>query len=305
MEKNYTKDTKMYKGYPELKKTGIVASNNESSPFVWNGVDMRLESCYKDGPTHANIRERESGKIVSTVGEDEYFYSFYMEDGTAYVLGTKYQKPYKNVIMIYESRDLVHWTGRKLLDHPGWHYFNTSLTKGPDGYVLLIEADEPAEYVGGHPFTLFFATSKDMIRWEHMDPELGFSKDRYMGGPWLRYSRGWYYVISVTALPLTRYTNCIYRTKDFRDWEVGVYNPIMMPDNRDRMISPYACLTPEEVRVAATHFNINNSDVDMCDGKDGKMLMVYTTGNQLSTGFVAEAVYDGTVDEFLAACFDE
>jgi hypothetical protein len=43
----------------------------------------------------------------------------------------------------------------------------------------------------------------------------------------------------------------------------------------------------------------------MCDWKDGKTLMVYNTGNQLGTGFLAEAVYDGTMDQYLAACFDE
>jgi alpha-L-fucosidase len=173
--------------------------------------------------------------------------------------------------------------------------------------VLLIEANQPFEYSGPGPydFTLFFATSKDMIHWEHMDPNLGFSKERYMGGPWFHYSNGWYYLISVTKLPLKRYTNCIYRTKDFHDWEAGIYNPIMMPDNMDRMISPLAHeLTEEDMQKIATHFNINNSDVDMCDW-NGKTLMVYHTGNQLCEGYLAEAVYDGTMDQFLAACFDE
>lgn len=309
MEKLYNAETKMYKGYPTLRKLGVVGKNSESTPFVWNGVDMRMESCYTEGPTHAVIRERESGKILSTVGENEFFYSFYMENGTAYVLGTKVEEPIKNTIMIYESTDLVNWKGRKLLDNPGWNYFNTSLTKGPDGYVLLIEANQPFEYSGPGPydFTLFFATSKDMVHWEHMDPNLGFSKERYMGGPWFHYSNGWYYLISVTKLPLKRYTNCIYRTKDFHDWEAGIYNPIMMPDNMDRVISPLAHgLTEEDMQKVATHFNINNSDVDMCDWKDGKTLMVYNTGNQLGTsGFLAEAVYDGTMDQYLAACFDE
>lgn len=308
MEKLYTKDTRMYKGYPELRKLGVVGKNTESTPFVWNGVDMRMESCYKEGPTHAVIRERESGKILSTVGENEFFYSFYMENGTAYVLGTKVEEPIKNTIMIYESRDLVNWKGRKLLDNPGWNYFNTSLTKGPEGYVLLIEANQPFEYSGPGPydFTLFFATSKDMVHWEHMDPNLGFSKERYMGGPWFHYSNGWYYLISVTKLPLKRYTNCIYRTKDFHDWEAGIYNPIMMPSNMDRVISPLAHgLSEEDMQKIATHFNINNSDIDMCDWKDGKTLMVYNTGNQLGEGYLAEAVYDGTMDQYLAACFDE
>ena len=61
-------------------------------------------------------------------------------------------------LMLFESRDLKNWVCRELLKNPGWRYFNTSLTKGPDGYVLCVEASEPAEYVGV-PFTAFFAFS--------------------------------------------------------------------------------------------------------------------------------------------------
>ena len=48
-------------------------------------------------------------------------------------------------------------------------------------------------------------------------------------------SRGYYYLIAVTELPCQRYTNHIYRTKDFDTWEVGFYNPILMPGEEDRL----------------------------------------------------------------------
>ena len=82
------------------------------------------------------------------------------------------------------------------------------------------------ENLVGVPFTLFFATSPDLIHWTHMSADKAFSKERYNGGPWMRYSRGWYYVISVTELPCQRYTNYLFRTKDFEIWEVGYYNPL-------------------------------------------------------------------------------
>lgn len=40
----------------------------------------------------------------------------------------------------------------------------------------------------------------------------------------------------------------------------------------------------------------------MCDW-NVKTLIVYNTGNQLNLGYLAEAIYDGTVDKFLAAYF--
>lgn len=312
MEFNYDASSKMYKGYPEIQKLGVVSMNGEASPFVWNGVAMRLEL---EDPTHgvdpnqishAIIRERESGKILSRFGEGCYYYSLYVEDGTAYVLGTKSDKPYLSgsTIMIYESKNLINWTCRELLSRPGWKYFNTSLTKGPDGYVLLMEAGEPVDAVGV-PFTLFFATSSDLVNWTFMDNDCCLSKERYNGGPWMRYSKGWYYIISVTALPLARYTNYIFRTKNFKDYEVGKYNPVLMPDNRDKIIAPHAHgLTEANIEEIKTGFNINNSDIDMCD-YEGKTLLVYNLGNQLGFYCLCEAIYDGPVDQFLAHYFDE
>lgn len=274
---------------------------------------MRLELEDPSGGTDTNvaaqalIRNRDTGEVISRFGEGCYYYSFYTENGVAYVLGTENQ-PNKlggDTIRIFESRDLIHWESRVLLRNPGWHYFNTSLTKGPDGYVLLMEANEPKEYVGDHPFTLFFATSKDMHEWQFMDYEKCFSKERYNGGPFMKYSNGWYYVISVTELPCARYTNYIYRTKDFSTWEVGLYNPILMPGEEDRIISDHAFgFSAEQLEEMKTGFNSNNSDIDMCE-YNGKTYLTYNVGNQLGFYYMAEAVYDGPIDAFLAAYFDE
>ena len=136
-----------------------------------------------------------------------------------------------------------------------------------------------------------------------MPPSLGFSKVRYMGGPWLRYSGGWYYLISVTELPCLRYTNYIYRTRDFRGWEVGLYNPILMPGEDDRKISPRSYDLSEALLAEISHgFISSNSDFDMCEYR-GKTVITYNAGNQLGFYYLAEAEYDGTPDDFLAAYF--
>ena len=127
----------------------------------------------------------------------------------------------------------------------------------------------------------------------------------YNGGPWMRYSEGWYYVISVTELPCQHYTNYIFRTKDFKDWYVGYYNPILMPDEDDRKISPRAADFTEEMieKIKTNGFNINNSDIDMCD-YNGKVYINYACGNQLGYYYMAEAEYDGTVANFLKSYFE-
>lgn len=308
-EINYGPSTIMKNRFPEIKKLGACSPNGEMTPFVWNGRLMRMELFDPLNGTdstilrYAVIRDVESGKIISTLAEDSYFHSAYVEDGKAYVLGVDMKE--RGTIRIYESCDLKEWTNSPLLSNPGWVYYNTSLTKGPDGYVLLMEASEPKEYVGDYPFTLFFATSPDMKNWTFMDYDLGFSKERYMGGPWMKYSQGWYYVISVTELPCKHYTNYIYRTKDFKDWYVGYYNPILMPSNEDRIISPKASDLGKELieQIKYSGFIINNSDIDMCD-YNGKTYINYACGNQLGFYYMAEAEYDGSVADFLKSYFE-
>ena len=138
-----------------------------------------------------------------------------------------------------------------------------------------------------------------------MSPEHCISKERYNGGPWMRYADGWYYLISVTLLPCRRFTNYIFRTKDFLNWEVGNYNPILMPSEEDHRISTNAHdLTPELVSEIQTAFNVNNSDIDMCDW-NGKVYINYLCGNQLGCYWMAEATAEGTVNDFLKSYFDE
>lgn len=318
MEINYTPETRMNGGFPHIRKCGAISPCGETSPFVWrdpqNGGKetlMRLElmdptyGTDPAKPAFAMIRNCETGEILSRFGIGCYYYSLYQEDDTVYVLGTV-SKPGRlcgEEIRIFSSRDLYNWEERSLIKNPGWQYFNTSLTKGPDGYVLLLEANQPAEYVGSHPFTLFFATSPDLVHWTFLSYDKGFSKERYMGGPYMRYSRGWFYLFSVTELPCTRYTNYIYRTRDFDTWEVGFYNPVLMPSEEDRIISPHAFdLNEKTLENIRTGFISSNSDIDMCEYQ-GKTIITYNVGNQQSFYYLAEAEYDGPVDAFLEAFF--
>ena len=278
------------------------------TPFVWEGRLMRLElmdsGCGADSSieTCAGIRDVETGKIISRFADDSYFHSAYVENDTVYVTGVDKNK--RSTIRIYKSHDLISWTNEVLFDNPGWRYFNAQITKGPRDYVIVLESDNP-EYAG-EPFTLFFAKSPDLKEWTHLDPtKFVISTERYNGGPWLRYSEGWYYLITVTLLPCARYTNYIFRSKDLETWYVGYYNPLFMPDADDRKISPRAVDFTEQKLREIKHggFNINNSDIDMCDWQ-GKTYINYLCGNQLGWYYMAEAEAEGTVAEFLKSFFE-
>ena len=309
-EINYDASTGMRNGFPKIRKLGAVSPSGETTPFVFRDRLYRMElsdpsrGTDSSAPACALIRDRETGEILSRFGEGCYYHALYQEDGVLYVTAVVSEKPALSgeTVVLFESRDMISWSRRELFRNPGWRYFNTSMTKGPDGYVLCMEAAEPREEVG-IPFTAFFATSPDLIRWTMMDADRGYPKHRYLGGPWFRYSRGYYYLIAVTELPCARYTNYVYRTRDFDTWEVGLYNPMLTADEEDRKISPFAFdLSPELVRQIRTGFLSSNSDVDMCEYR-GKTLITYNVGNQLGFYYLAEAEYDGTIDDLLAAYF--
>lgn len=157
-EINYDSKTTRSNRYPRITKLGACSPNGEVTPFVWKGKLMRLElddpskGTDKTKARYAIIRDCETGEIISRLAEDSYFHSGYVEDDTIYVLGVAMDR--WDTIRIYSTKDLVHWEDRDLLTNPGWSYCNTSLTKGTEGYVLLMEAWKPEELVG-EPYTLF------------------------------------------------------------------------------------------------------------------------------------------------------
>ncbi len=305
-EINYDGNTRMSHGYPKIVKKRAIRPNGEMTPFVWNGKLMRLELVYdlSNGfHTYSIIVDCEEKKEISRLAEGLLFTSGYLDEdtNTFYCIGTDPEN--RGRIVGFYSKDLINWESREFINNPGWVYYNTGLTKGPDGYVLLMEASDPVEIVG-EKFTHFFATSKDLVNWELMDYDKSMTKERYLGGPWLKYSEGWYYVLACAELPCQRYTNYIYRTQDFETWYVGYYNPVLIADDEDRKLSPNAFGMPQEmIDGLDTFFNINNSDIDMCDYK-GKVYLNYLVGNQCTYAHMCEAEYDGTVAELLKSYFE-
>lgn len=310
-EINYDSTMKMQAGYPRIKKLGAVSPYGEMTPFVFKGRLMRLELVDEtrglnpyDENIGAIIRDVETGKIISFFGHGCYYFSGYAEGDTFYVLGTKCLLPRYcgDTIMLFESKDLRTWSSRELIKNEGWEYYNTSLCKGDNGYILTLEAGAPKEHVG-QPFTCFFAQSRDLKTWKFLSYEKGYPKDRYIGGPYMRFWNGYYYLFCVTELPCQRYTNYLYRTRDFDTWEVGFYNPFLMPSEEDRLISPRAAdLSEETIKNIRTGFISNNSDVDMCEWNN-KTYINYVVGDQHGFYYMAEAEYDGTIGELLENFF--
>lgn len=312
MEINYDKNTLMLSGYPEIKKLGACSPYGEMTPFVFEGRLMRLElrddtkglDAYDESIGFV-IRDVESGNIISEGGKGHYYFSGLMDGDTFYIFCVESKKPSfsGDTVKVFITKNLVDFEEKNLFKREGFSFFNTAPVKCDDGYALAVEANEPAELVG-IPFTCFFAKSKNLIDWEFLPDDTAFPRHRYIGGPCMKYSEGWYYLFGVTELPCARYTNYLYRTKDFYTWEVGKYNPFLMPSNEDKLISPRAAgFTESFLDEIKTGFNIDNSDVDLCD-YNGKVYINYSVGNQLGFYYMCEAEYDGTVAELLRRFFE-
>ena len=302
------------RAFPKLKKTGAISRyGGECTPFVYKNRLMLLENLWEPGAPRAVIRPYFSDAYGAPFGGDgTRFYSAYCENDRVYVFATK-----DNVVYRYVSDDLNTWEQQAVLAFPeSFELFNTSVCKGPDGYRMAVECAWQGQSKGlanvvGNPYigkyyTEFFAASPDLERWTPLPFESAYTPERYCACPALRYCEGYYYMICLEELPLSRFAPYIYRTKDFDTWEIGLYNPILTPSEEDRRVKPGVHLPRETAKANETHVDVNNSDVDLCEF-EGRTYVVYCAGHQAlakgMNGLVCEAVFDGPMREFLQAYF--
>lgn len=311
-EINYNKDTKM-KPAPVLKKLGVVSHHMEMTPFVYKGRLMRVEQewNYSDPEsgnktTCAYICDAAANTLSAPFAFGTRFTSGYCENDIVYVFTSL-----DNRIYMHVSDDLVSWKNSLILTLPEKFWIaNTSVCKGDGRYVMAFECGrkdnmwgEPEDPDIGHPFTEFFAESKDLRSWATMPFDLAYARNRYCACPALRYCGGYYYMICLEELPLARYAPYIYRTSDFETWEIGLHNPILMFSEEDRHLKPGIRLPAEAEEKLPFYMNINNCDVDLCEF-EGKTHVFYLTGNQLTFGVMCEAIYDGTLEQYLKENFE-
>ena len=302
------------RAFPRLKKSGAVSAYcGECTPFVWQGRLMLLENLWGEGDPRAVIRDYFTGEYGPCFGGDgTRFYSAYCEDDRVSVFATK-----ENVVYRYVSSDLITWEKQPVLSFPeSFELFNTSVCRGPDRYMMAVECAWKGQSKGepntvGNPYvgeyyTEFFASSPDLEHWDLFPFDTAYTPARYNACPALRFSGGYYYMICLEALPLYRWAPYIYRTRDFDTWEIGLYNPILMPSEEDRRVKPGVRIPAEIAQANSRHVDVNNSDVDLCEF-EGKTYVVYCAGHQAlakgMSGLTCEAVYEGTLDDFLQAYF--
>jgi hypothetical protein len=288
---------------PIIKKLGTIDCDLvETTPVVFKNELYRFEyvrigyAANQTGDSYFRFINHETGEASPSFANGYHLGSAFVENDTIYVTGVNIWDGEQ--IEIFASVDLKNWNSWTILNLPGYGIFNTSMCKAENQYVLMYELGKPEDEVGKR-FTARFATSADLRFWEITPLNCNYSKDRYTAPHCLRYLDGYYYNFYLEAFE--GYETRIVRSKDLVHWEASQLNPVLRVSNDDKKCAN-PNLTPEQCQKISEAKNINNSDIDFCEF-NGKLIINYSWGNQQGKEFLAEAVFDGTIEEFLKGWF--
>ena len=315
--KSNASDEKAQPRKPSIKKLGTIDCDMvETTPIILHNRLYRFEyvrANYKlnnkiplppsskgESDSYFRFIDVESGESTPAFAAGYHLGSAYVEDDTAYVYGVDTWGAAN--IQVFWSKDLKEWSSKPALTLPGWGIYNTSVCKGPERYIMAFEIDKPPEETG-MGFTMRFAESNDLLNWKLTASDCVYSKDRYTACPALRFLDGFYYMVYLEARPGHTYESYIVCSQDLVHWESSPFNPMLQFSNEDKKIGN-PNLTAEQRERIAKAVNRNNSDVDLCEFK-GQVIIYYSWGDQQGTEFLAQAVYNGTLENFFRGFFPE
>jgi hypothetical protein len=115
----------------------------------------------------------------------------------------------------------------------------------------------------------------------------------------LRWFDGWFYNFYLEAHQ--GYEMRVVRSRDLTKWEPSPLNPVLRHSLEDKMIANVNLTEAQRARIARAT-NLNNSDIDFCEWQ-GRLAIGYSWGNQQGVEHLAEAVYDGSLKQFLHGWF--
>ncbi len=295
---------------PLIEKIGTIDCDLvETTPVVFKSKLYRFEyvregyTPNKSGDSYFRFINHATGEPTPSFAKGYHLGSAFVEGDTVYVTAVDIWNGER--IQMFASNDLQNWTDWTVLQLPDYGIFNTSMCRADDRYVLMYELGKPKEEVGQR-FTARFAMSKDLRQWQITPKDCNYAKDRYTAPHCLRYLDGYYYVFYVEELKrddVLQYETFVVRSKDLITWESSSLNPVMQYSDDDKLIAN-PNLTTEQRQHISESVNINNSDIDFCEYND-RLIINYAWGNQQGTEFLAEAVYEGTLKEFLMGWFPE
>ena len=255
----------------------------EVSHVHWQGRLCRME-CIRPGQggTQADyyllLRDAETGAELARFAEGYGLASAFVHGDTFYAFASRWEEGNWNDVTCFSSRDLKAWESTVAIVQENEHLFNSSVCRGPEGFAMAYESNDPA-----YPaFTTKFAVSPDLKTWTKV-PEATFGTNRYTACPFITHANGFYYVLYLERRePRWFFETYITRSKDLKGWERSAANPVLSP--------------------AALGEGINVSDPDLIE-HDGKTRLYYAAGDQLTWMNILWAEYNGPLSRFLESWY--
>lgn len=285
---------------PLVKKGKLGSPLVEVTPFVFKDRFVMLENWRHDWPRPEMLRRAGTDQpqiAVRDVEKDEYLsvaltgYSLgvaFVREDRVYVFGAHDAKGRTEIGMTW-SADLKQWSApAAVLKAVNETFFNVSVCRGPDRFVMLVETDDRA----WPAFTFKYFESQDLVQWKQVPGAL-YGTKKYVGGPALYYEGEMYYTLYLESLGGGRYETRVARSKDLVHWEDA-------PDDR-----PFVTFDPENPvhpLRSKTVRESNASDAELIHWK-GKTLVYFTGGDQHAAGDLQWAEFGGTPRELLESFF--
>ncbi len=287
--------------------------HGEITPFMFNGRFYRLENsaaftrhhqeknpAYRFHEDYFLIRDVESGFIISIPLLNHHYATAFVWNGEVFCFAMDYGRGDKKILRdmkMIRSKDLITWSAPQTLfsAESNEKLYNNSVVYDGKRFVMLYETNDPAY----PPFTFKFAVSTDLIHWDKLDGAL-YGVDKYVGGPCMVFTGGYYYVTYVNYFPNAEtgeanYDTRLARSKDLFTWEDAPANrSVLFPDYTHR---------PNPVEYPDV-YELNASDAEFIE-LDGKVKVFWAGGNQLGVCDSYEAEYPGTLTELFESIFNQ
>ena len=291
--------------HPLVKATKLDSPLVEVTPFVFKDRLYRLDNWQKQWETpdssdgvrfqedEVRIRDLQTDRIVSIPLVGHGLGMAFVWKDRVYVFAGDWGRERKwqiDKIEMTSSGDLVNWTKPVVVlqAEATEKFFNVSVCRGQDRFVLLVESNDPT----WPAFTFKYFTSGDLIHWTRV-PDAIYGRDKYVGGPALYFEDGYYYTLYLQSLGRGRYETRITRSLDLVAWQDAPEGRPFVTFNPENKVHS---LRPSDIREC------NASDAEVCEWQ-GKTLVYYTGGDQHFAGDLQVAEYGGTPAELFQTFF--
>jgi hypothetical protein len=272
----------------------------ENTPVIYQGRPILIENSRLTNevdPSHAidiYIIDLTTSEVICRFGEDFAFNCAFVNGDELNVFATKGSiHTTGGTICRFWTTDLKNWKQEISISEEGARFFNTSVCKTPDGYLMAYESNKPIQWC----FKL--AHSKDLSKWE-TNEDLVFAdkaEGSVLANPTIRYIEPYYYaMIGIHRFkgkasysydyhrPDSRFFTYVLRSKDLKMWDLSPTKyPMLEPDVED---------------------GINATDADLFEFL-GNTYIFYGAGWQDSRGTIRVKMYPGTMKECLERYFSD